>query len=127
MTDRTTICNTPQSYRNTRLSHHDFHLSATQLPLWDWQKCARSKSQLKIKRVPTDTRLDADRWWIAVCDGNIEFNLPVQLTAKEIVQAIACLRKLDFPLDAEGFPVAQREIEAALEKLIDGGMTRCSI
>jgi hypothetical protein len=124
MPDYTTICNTPQSYRNTRLSRYDFKQSVAQLPLWDWQQSDRSKPRLKIRRVPPDTRLSADRWLIAVCDGDAEFALPIQLTAKETARVIARPPKLALSLDADGFPVEQRSIEAALEKLIDGGVAK---
>jgi hypothetical protein len=119
------VCNlsSPKSRFETYKSHYSVSgESPTQLPLWDWRQCDRSKPRLKIKRVPPDTRLDADRWWIAVCDGNTEFALPIQLTARETARFICNPPKLDFSLDGNGFPIARWAIEAALERLVDGGV-----
>jgi hypothetical protein len=112
--------NPPQSHFETNQSQFSAKTPA-QLPLWDWQQSDRPTPKLKIRRVPLDTRLSSDRWVIVVCDGDREFDLLIQLTAKEAARFICHPPKLDLSLDGAGFPIAQRAIEAALEQLIDGG------
>jgi hypothetical protein len=115
--------NPPQSHFETNKSQFSAKKPA-QLPLWDWKQSDRPTPSFKIRRVPENTRLGADRWVIAVCDGAAEFALPIQLTAKEAARFITHPPKLDLSLDADRFPIEQRSIEAALEKLIDGGAAR---
>jgi hypothetical protein len=118
------VCNlsSPRSRFESYKSHYSVPWeSPTQLPLWDWQQCDRPKPRLKIRRVPLDTRLGSDRWFVAVCDGGAEFALPIQLTASEAARFVCHPPKLDFSLDGNGFPIARWAIEATLERLVNGG------
>jgi hypothetical protein len=118
MPNLTKVCNlsSPRSRFGTRKSYCSVAGgSLTQLHIWDWQQCDRPKPRLKIRRVPLDTRLGSDRWFVVVCDGGAEFALPIQLTASEAARFVC-------HSDGNGFPIAQRAIEAALERLVDGGV-----